>query len=78
MYLFWNYVLISSYFEQQYSFLHQFSQWTDEKNSLHERKSLLHVKVNLDHSCLEIHRAILMNMELMENNIASGEKYGTK
>jgi len=57
-------------------FSHVSAQWTDERNSLHERtiKNLLQVKVNLDHSCLQIFST---NKELIQH-IVFGEKYGTK
>jgi len=54
-------------------------QWTDERSNLHETtiKSLLQVKVNLDHSCREMHRVISTSKALLKN-IIFGEKYGTK
>jgi len=59
-------------------FSHVSAQWTDERNCVHERtiKYLLQVKVNIDHSCLKMHRVISTNQELIQNNI-SGEKYGS-
>jgi len=58
-------------------FSHVSAQWTDERNSLHETtiKYSLQVKVNLDHSCLHMHKVISPNKELIQN-IVSGEKYG--
>jgi len=55
------------------------AQWTDERNSLHERtiKYLRQIKVNLDHSCLQMHRVISTNKKLIQN-IVSSVKYGTK
>ena len=55
------------------------AQWTDERNRLHVNtvKSMLQVKVNLDHSCRQMHEVILKNNQLMEK-IVSGKKYGEK
>jgi len=54
-------------------FSHVSAQWTDERNIVHERtiKYLLQVKVNIDHSCLQMHRVISTNQELIQN-IVSG------
>ena len=55
------------------------AQWTDERNRLHVNtiKSMLQVKVNLDHSCSQIHEVILKNNQLMEK-IVFGKKYSEK
>ena len=55
------------------------AQWTDKRNRLHVNtvKSMLQVKVNLDHSCRQMHEVILKNNQLMEK-IVSGKKYGEK
>ena len=55
------------------------TQWTDERNRLHVNtvKCMLQVKINLDHSCRQMHEVILKNNQLMEK-IVSGKKYSEK
>ena len=55
------------------------AQWTDERNRVHVNtvKSMLQIKVNLDHSCRQMHEVILKNNQLVKK-IVSGKKYGEK
>lgn len=55
------------------------SQWNEERNRLNEKtvKSLLQVKVNMDHTCNEMCGTLSINKELL-GKIVSGDKYRNK
>ena len=67
----------NAFVERVFSFVS--AQWTDKAKRLHKKtvKSLLQIKVNLDHCCRQVHGVISKNKQLLEK-IISGKKYGAK